>query len=467
MKISILKFSLILGILTFILIFPSPSFATNTSTQNGAINLGPNGAFYSNGQPLPQSDSGNTGSTAIEGDLPISAGQGVSTTLFDGSSIQPTSGSSSYDPTVSAANQYLGASYNGSSTGASGAGVNYGSAATDCIGSILGKYVKNYIGDFVQSAIKSFTGKLFNQGEGQTSASSASDSSSSGGAAGDSVPTSDQIQHDKTTALHTTEKSNEAQNQQIKKSAGAQESQTNFLTPVAVCIANRLLQQVTSATVQWINNGFKNPDGTTGPAYVSNPKAFFTGIADREVGGFLKSLGPVGSMLCKPFDVQVRLALLKDYNQGYGQQAQCSLSSIQKNFSNFGKGSNGTNGNYMGDWLKLTQQDSNNVYGSYFLAKNQMGSNIQYNQDLNKLEVTIGKGFLDMKKCIKYKPGTKVCDQWQNTTPGSEVQASLDRVLTIQGQRINIANSFDDIVQALISQLLKMAVGGLQGQGKK
>lgn len=327
--------------------------------------------------------------------------------------------------------------------------VNYGQAFGGCIGKIVGKYIANYLGFGISAAVNAISTAL-------GLASKAERVTATGVQAADLI-----------IAVPITNKAGYLQNdamlnlqEDARRQAGSDNTAKNFLTPLAVCIANELVQAMTASTLQWINSGFKNPDGTKGPGFVTNPSKFFQGIADREVGGFFQSLGPVGNILCKPFDVKIRLALLNQY-RGSGQSSQCTLASVQKNFENFGKGTNGGNGNYWNDWFELTQKDQNNYMGSYFLARDQLARNVAYNQDMNRLEITISQGFLSLKKCPN---GASKCDDKDKitTTPGKEVQNSLDRVLNIQGNRINIANSFDDIISALVSQMLKMAVGGLQ-----
>ncbi|MEI6480384.1 MAG: hypothetical protein WCO12_02570 [bacterium] len=330
--------------------------------------------------------------------------------------------------------------------------LNYSSAFGGCIGKIAGKYIANYIGLGISSAVNAISTALglASKTERTTSAT---------------VQAADLV-----IAVPITNKSGYLQNDALlnlqedaRRQSGSDNTAKNFLTPMAVCIANELVQAMTASTIQWINSGFKNPDGTSGPGFVSNPSKFFQGIADRETTGFFQALG--GSFLCKPFSIQVRLALLNDYRGSYQGQAQCTLESIKNNLQNFGKGTNGGTGNYWNDWFQLTQQDNNNYMGSYFLARDQLSKNIAYNQDMNRLQITIDRGFLAMKKC---PDGGSTCAEKDKitTTPGAQVEASLNRVLNLQGERINIANSFDDIISALVGQMLKMAVGGLQGGNK-
>ena len=245
------------------------------------------------------------------------------------------------------------------------------------------------------------------------------------------------------------------------------DGQANFreqtLNGIAFCIGNALITAVTQSTVQWINNGFKNPDGTSGPSFLSNPSGFFKQLANQEVGGFFQGLGPIGSILCKPFDLTIRLSLLNEYNRK--GMPLCTLDTIKQNFDRFGQ-----NGNYMGDWFKLTQQNQNNAMGSYFNARDQMSDAIKYNLATNKAEIDLGKGFLDLKKCKKYSTtnkdpnsGKAKCDVWEHTTPGAEVQAGLDRALGINTSRLALATNFNQIISALANQIVIMAMKGLSG----
>jgi hypothetical protein len=247
-----------------------------------------------------------------------------------------------------------------------------------------------------------------------------------------------------------------------QKSANYREETLNGM---AFCIGNGLINAMSDSIVQWINNGFKNPDGTSGPGFLSNPGQFFQQIANQAVGGFFQGLGPIGNIVCKPFDLKIRLALLNQYNNNGSGQQQCTLDSIKQNFSRFGQG-----GNYMGDWFQLTQQDQNNAMGSYFIARDQMAKGIEYDVSKNKVEVDLGKGFLNLKKCVKYSTtakdlntGKPQCTEWKTTTPGSEVQASLDRAMSSKTHRLEIATNFNQIVSALVNQIVIKAMSGLSG----
>ena len=302
--------------------------------------------------------------------------------------------------------------------------LNYTTASTNCLTKIAASFLSRY----VAGALKSLVGDKV--------------SSAVTGVTSSKVPVR---------ASDT-----ETEIQTVQKKVQNADENSNKWTSVFICIGNELIQQVTASTVSWIKNDFKNADGTKGPGFITNPGKFFTGVADRAAGNFILGLGDVGSILCKPFDVKIRLALLKEY-QASSTVASCTLTSIKKNFSNFGKT------DYWGDWFQLTQQDNNNYIGSYLNARDQMKNAVNYNQSKNQLEITLGKGFLDFKECPDNK---KTCaeSEMKHSTPGSQVQAQLNTVLGAEANRIQVATSIDTLLSTLINTLLKRATTGLLDQ---
>ena len=88
----------------------------------------------------------------------------------------------------------------------------------------------------------------------------------------------------------------------------------------------------------------------------------------------------------------------------------------------------------------------------------------------NKMEIDLGKGFFNLKKCKKYSStavdpntGKAQCSEWESTTPGAEVQASLDRAMGSKTHRLEIATNFNQIVSALVNQIVIQAMKGLTG----
>jgi len=59
--------------------------------------------------------------------------------------------------------------------------------------------------------------------------------------------------------------------------------------------------------------------------------------------------------------------------------------------------------------------------------------------------------------------GKPECEKWENTTIGSEVQATVDRAVGSKTHRLEIATDLNQIVSALVNQIVIQAFGGLSG----
>ena len=359
------------------------------------------------------------------------------------------SASSSTDSDLDSSIQSLSTSLSsGNSTGSStSSSSSYSSALTSCASTIAQKYITSLIKGAVSDGFSSIFGS-----SGTFSSTISSVSSMQ------TVPTSD-----KTT--QTTLQDQGDTLEQIRKNSKATSEGENVLKSIASCVGNKLMSQITKSTVSWINSGFKNADGTTGSGYVTNLDSYITGVGDRAAGSFLSTsgtLGANGSVICKPYDTTIRKALVSGYQNNTSEssfktQSTCNLSSIKdsSDLSNIGKSDN-----YWDDFYNLSQNDNNNFLGSYFNAKTKMNSNVSNSSNLSQQEVSNGGGFINLKKCPN---GTSTCKDSEmiTTTPGSEVQATLNRMQTLEGQRTNVVSSIDNLIETLMTNLMNQATKSL------
>ncbi len=284
---------------------------------------------------------------------------------------------------------------------------------------------------------------------------------------------------------------------------------------LAWTIAKLTLQQITASTVNWINSGFEGS-----PSFITDPGSFFADTADQLTGSFISSTGAL-SQLCSPFSVDIRLALAFQGRGSTRQRYACTLSSIIDNVKNANVSVNGeviVNGTTaasgsvnagggaasidgflggdfsQGGWpafMALTTEPQNNIYGAYFKAKSDLERQIQNRQNNIRLDLQMGRGFLSWKKCKKteihdttgnFEPNTgqdyfsgadysvkQISENGKNyiqdcstETPGSVIAGSIDKALGIPQDQLNIADSINEIVGALFSQLVnKVLTGGL------
>lgn len=254
-------------------------------------------------------------------------------------------------------------------------------------------------------------------------------------------------------------------------------------------IVKGILQRLTSSVVNWINSGFKG-----NPSFVTDSAGFFADIGGELVGKFVSNFGPL-SGLCSPFSIDLRLALAFKYRP-YQRKYSCTLNDIIKNVKNAGENAsiNGfTAGDFkQGRWpafVSLSTEPQNNVYGAYLQADSDIRYQIGKEQGQKQKELDQGRGFLSWKNCVPdttsleaneaqsyaelFEKGTperiaadKEAAAYQKCTtetPGSVIAGVLDKQLGAPTDQLNLADEFNEIVNALFAQLVTTVLqGGLR-----
>ncbi len=237
----------------------------------------------------------------------------------------------------------------------------------------------------------------------------------------------------------------------------------------ASCITNVLakaaLQQITASVVNWINSGFNGQ-----PSFITNYEQFFTNVADLAAGQFIQGAGL--SFLCSPFKLQIKVAIAQSYANRNAAQS-CSLTGVIKNINGF------MNGNFaQGGWpglLSFTTMPTNNPYGAYAYA--QLGLQGAQSKALSNAKNNISPtGFLAVQKATcnngttSYSPtlvagvnqqaalaggsGTSGGCKTSITTPGTVIEGTLQATLKSPIDQLGLANSIDQILNALTNQLI-------------
>ncbi|MFA6269671.1 MAG: hypothetical protein WC657_00460 [Candidatus Paceibacterota bacterium] len=274
------------------------------------------------------------------------------------------------------------------------------------------------------------------------------------------------------------------------------------LDGVASMIVNTIIERMSKSVVNWINSGFQGS-----PAFITNPEAFYTDIGDKVAGQYIFS-NPNLNFLCGPIQAKIRLALARNYNPD-NQRWQCTLTQVGQNMDNFMD--NFDNGGW-DNFFELTQRQQNNPIGAYIQAENEMYLQISTRQGTQKEELLQGNGFMSYKEC---KPGTEIagggteqcfasyqtclnaggpearnsrvplCNEAMNTcnktlgsvqagdckesdkitnTPGSVIESKLNEQLGMGQGRLQAADEINEMVSALLNQLISQVVGGI-GKG--
>ncbi len=243
---------------------------------------------------------------------------------------------------------------------------------------------------------------------------------------------------------------------------------------IAYCVVNAMIEYVANSTIAWIQGGFEG-----NPSFVNNPEQFFKDLADVEASAFLKELayGTLGLNICEPFRVQIVLTIARSHignQQAYGGQGGysrggfgggggangyeyggCTLDDIKGNLEGFLEG-NFDNGGW-DSWFQVSQIDSNNPYSTYLNLQAQLNGAISKKQNLASVELDWGKGFLSFRKCDEKTPKEKQKD-CPITSPGVIIQGQLEKTLGLAKDRLVLAEKFDQVIAAVVNQLINTAL---------
>jgi hypothetical protein len=240
---------------------------------------------------------------------------------------------------------------------------------------------------------------------------------------------------------------------------------TSWDTLLIVLVVKPMLGRIVNSTTEWINNGFNG-----NPAYATNPKKYFATIADGIAGQFIE--GSDLAYLCSPFQLQVKMALLKSYTQP--RQFQCTFTgavgNLQAFYDDFNQGG-------WDAWFSMTQNNSNNPYGAYVDAKIELDSRIAAAVGLNQQQLDWNSGFISWGQCDAYtvpgsisESGLEECVdsagkrvERRVVTPGKVIESQLENVLGTNVRQLELADEFDEMVTALTGQLIQKVVFGVGG----
>ncbi|MCE9643810.1 hypothetical protein K8Q93_00985 [Candidatus Parcubacteria bacterium] len=238
------------------------------------------------------------------------------------------------------------------------------------------------------------------------------------------------------------------------------------LDPIGWHLSTMIIQAITAAIVDWINSGFQGS-----PAFVQNLQEEFTRVANLEFEKFLRSNDL--EFMCYP--QSIRLSLLLGYrgNQ-FRKQAQCTITGVVSNLQGFMSG-NWSQGGLAG-FLSLSRAE-NNPYTATVMAETELARRIAAKVGIEDKKLQAGRLFKSFEVCETLDvrddcpDGGEACPARQENvcrigTPGDVIATQLNKALALGEDKLVIAQSFDQIVSALLAQLARMALtgsGGLYG----
>lgn len=295
-----------------------------------------------------------------------------------------------------------------------------------------------------------------------------------------------------------------------------------FLLDTAFYLLNNVvIEQMTASIVNWINGGFKGS-----PQFTLDLQKTLADVEQAAFGGLVQTLNAktgkdFGLLLCTNFSSQLvkQFQVELTVGVGSGKNAQSEYwkkyqkCDVEKTLTDLGSslesfGQDFRNGGWPA-WLRVVQPN-NNRYGAYVGVRGELARRLEEAKFIQNTELGWGKGFLSWKKCTNpdgspadNTPGIDFSNtslgggtaddtpgidfsgtgggtggvNFNNTnlnrdckivTPGSVVEDQLNQALGSGRHRIEIADEVNEIIGALLSQLMNQVFGegGLLGASK-
>jgi hypothetical protein len=293
-----------------------------------------------------------------------------------------------------------------------------------------------------------------------------------------------------------------------------------MLDPIAWAVAKAAVASMTKSMVNWINSGFNGS-----PAFVTNLQVYLGNINYSTANTFTNQLA-TNPAVKSPFQSQVASLLQLNFlkssaGNGFFLQNPYTLNQVSTNDVGFVNGTTDfSSGGGWNAWFALTTNPANNVYGSYFLAQSELNSRLASAQNSAITQLNWGQGFLSWcgdnsgasisntntalqsqsatldnnlpqisadgtvsagtnnqttvtsKAADASAPSPQVSNCLRSDgsvgtvqTPGSVIQSQLNKTLGLSGDSLVTADEFDEIIGALLGQLVNQVIGpsGLAG----
>ena len=232
------------------------------------------------------------------------------------------------------------------------------------------------------------------------------------------------------------------------------------LDAIAYQVAKTFISQMLQSTIIWINSGFKGS-----PAFIQDLERFLLDTADIAAGEYIKGLGELGSIICRPFRIDIQLALALKYQKAReGKEVdECTLSGIVDNIERFIDGSVARE-DFWEQWIEVTSKPRTYTpYGQMLEAEAQMGVYINGKKVIASKELDWGSGFLSSKVCESVAGPNGPEQKCVISTPGQTISASLNKALGTGWDQLIAADEINEVVSALVGQIANQALTGAAG----
>jgi len=259
-------------------------------------------------------------------------------------------------------------------------------------------------------------------------------------------------------------------------STAADKTLNYVLNGLAWDVANLAIESMTKSTVNWINSGFQGS-----PAFVTDLRQNMRGVADTIAGRFFDELSEQEfgrSPFQDPVLDSVRLAYyLRTSPESFYVRYPYTLDQVSADDRAFLRGDFSQGG--FNAWFATVMYPENNPFGMNMLLNEQLENAVGGAIQIRTQELDWSKGFLSWRgDCIATAPNPEAsdtpgggispfdlaseepCIDREILTPGSVIENRLNKALDAGQERLIVADDFNEIISALLNQLVGQVLGG-------
>lgn len=280
----------------------------------------------------------------------------------------------------------------------------------------------------------------------------------------------------------------------IAADSSTQSLVTCMLNGLAWQVAKTTIQSITRSTVNWINSGFQGS-----PAFITDLQTNLNVLSDTVANNFFLALNQqtvaaTGFNLTSPFQDQITAKLRENYYKATGSLLGLNQYDLQEHSADPRAFINGdfSQGGFNA-FFSAALNPANNPFGAYMLASNALSNQIDAAQKQRQNEYIAGNGFGSWRgNCtngqsqqaanlnsavsqtnylLQASGQTPSLSQVDSSygcpikTPGSVIESQLENNLGSGIRQLELADSINEIVGALMGQLVNQVLGpnGLSG----
>lgn len=251
--------------------------------------------------------------------------------------------------------------------------------------------------------------------------------------------------------------------------SSAQVTKDYILDTLVWEVGNLAIQSMTRSIVNWINSGFQGS-----PAFVTDLNQNLRGVQDAVARRFFDALSSQDIAQTPGQDRvldAVRLAYyLRTSPESFYTRYPNTLSQVSPDPESYLAGDFSQGG--WNAWFETVMNPQNNPFGANDLLNRELDAVVSNATNNRIQELSWNRGFLSWRGECQQTAGEGVdlsgednCVAYEIRTPGSVIMEQLNDRLGDNVNRLVSADEFNEIVGALLNQLVLQVLGGGEGGG--